>query len=65
MANLYKQIDSLDIPIQAKEDEIKYLLGDGRGEHWEINKSKNELIDLLMIQSTIFKRIIEGYKNES
>ena len=64
MANLYKQINSLDIPIQAKEDEIKYLLGNGRGEAWEIDNSKNELIDLLLIQRTIFKKIIEGLSNE-
>jgi hypothetical protein len=60
MANLYKQINSLDTPIQAKEDEIKYLLGNGRGEQWEIDNSKNELIDLLLLQRTIFKKIIGG-----
>lgn len=64
MANLYKQIESLDIPIQAKEEEIKYLLGDGRGEQWEIDNSKNELIDLLLIQRTFYKKIIGGLSNE-
>jgi hypothetical protein len=64
MANLYKQIESLDIPIQAKYEEIKYLLGDGRGELWEIDNSKNELIDLLLIQRTIFKKIIKGLSDE-
>jgi hypothetical protein len=64
MANLYKQIESLDIPIQAKDEEIKYLLGDGRGELWEIDNSKNELIDLLLIQRTIFKKIIKGLSDE-
>jgi hypothetical protein len=64
MANLYKHIESLDIPIQAKDEEIKYLLGDGRGELWEIDNSKNELIDLLLIQRTIFKKIIKGLSDE-